>query len=141
MLSLPSCIYKNVEIVKLENAAVKKFSSKGIEAEVFLKVKNPNGYNISIINSDLDVFVNDKAVGKAKVTDKIMFPKKSEEVHRVHFESDFEKLGGGVLTTLASVVMSQTIHLGVKGEITVKAGFLKKKLKVDIKENVNYTQK
>ena len=137
--SLLSCIYKDVEIVKLENAAVKKFSSKGIEADVFLKVKNPNSYNISIVNSDLDIFINEKPVGKAKIADKITFPKNSEKIHCIHIESDFEKLGSGVLTTLASVLMSQSINLGVKGDITAKAFILQKKVKVDIKENVGYS--
>lgn len=142
MLStLFSCFYKEVEIVKLENAFVKKFSSRGIEAEVFLKVKNPNNYDISIVNSDLDIFINEKSVGKAKIADKVIFPKKSEKVHRLLIESDFVQTGGGLLTTLASVLLNQSVSLGIKGDVTAKAMMMQKKVKVDIRENVGYSAK
>lgn len=142
MLSmLSSCIYKDVEIVKLENVFVKQFSSKGIAAEVFLKVKNPNGYDITIVGSDLNIIINDREVGKATISDKITFPKKTENVQRFIIESDFEKLGSGVLATLASVLLTQSVKLGVKGDITAKALFLQKKIKVDFNENVGYTGK
>ena len=136
-----SCTYREVEIVKFENASIKKISSKGLEAEVILKVKNPNNYNITIANSDLDIVINDKPLGKAKIAGKITFPKKSEAVHRILIESDFEKLGGGVMSMLASVMLSQSVNLGVKGDITARALFFRKKIKVDIKENVALMQK
>lgn len=139
--SLFSCFYKDVEIVRLENAFVKKFSSRGIEAEVFLKVKNPNNYDISIVNSDLDIFINEKSVGKAKISEKITFPKKSEKVHRFMIQSDFDKIGSGLLATLASVIMNQSVNLGIKGDITAKAIMISKKVKVDIRENVGYSSK
>lgn len=139
--SLFSCIYKEVVIMKLENVFVKQFSSKGIVAEVFMKVKNPNNYDISIVGSDLDIIINGNPVGKAKFSDKIKLPKKSENVHRFIIESNFEKIGSGLLATLASVLMSQSVKLGVKGDVTAKAMFVQKKIKVDFNENVAYSLK
>ena len=139
--TLFSCIYKEVEIIRLENVFIKQFSSKGIAAEVFLKVKNPNNYDISIVGSDLDILINERTVGKATISDKIKLPKKSEKVHRFIIESNFEKLGSGVLTTIASVLMAQSVKLGVKGNITAKALLIQKKIKVDINEDVGFSVK
>lgn len=138
---LSSCLYKEVMILKLENVFIKQFSSKGIAAEVFLKVNNPNNYDISVIGSDLDIIINEKPVGKATISDKIILPKKSENVHRFIIESNFDKLGTGVLTTLASVLLTQSVKLGVKGDITAKALFVQKKIKVEFNENVGYSAK
>lgn len=127
--------------MKLENVSVKQFSSKGIVAEVFMKIKNPNNYDISIVSSDLDIIINDKPVGKANFSDKIKLLKKSENVHRILIESNFEKIGSGLLATLASVITTQSVKFGVKGNITAKAMLVQKKIKVDFNENVAYSLK
>lgn len=141
MNSLISCVYKEVKIVKLENVAIKQLSSQGIKAEVFLKVSNPNNYDISFVDSDLDILINDKPVGKANIREKILLPKKTEDVHRVNVETSFEKLGSGVLATIGSVFLSNSLKLGVRGSVTVKTFLFRKKINVELNEKVGYTGK
>ena len=106
-----------------------------------MKVKNPNNYDISIVSSDLDIIINGNPVGKANFAEKIKLPKKSEEVHRFVIESNFDKTGSGLLTTLASVLFTQSVKLSVKGDVTAKAMFVQKKIKVEFNENVAYSLK
>lgn len=138
MLSfLTSCVYKDVVIINLENVNVKKLSADGVVAEVFLRVKNPNKYSISIVDADLNIAVNGKELGKAAISEKIKLPKNSEMTHRITIESNFEKLGSGVIAALATVFLTNTIKLGVNGTITARALFVRKKIKVDFNQNVS----
>ena len=64
MLSLlPGCkMYQEVEVLEVQNVEVTEFSEDLVEVEVELLVDNPNWYNVKIVESDLDLFLN-KIVG------------------------------------------------------------------------------
>lgn len=134
-----SCEYRDVEMVKLENVVMKQLTSKGITAEVYLKIKNPNNYSIALVKSNLDILINGKTMGKAKIDKKVTLPGKSEMVHCFIIKSDFSEGGGSLLQSLASIIANPSIRLGINGEVTARAGILRKNFPVNISENVGYS--
>jgi LEA14-like dessication related protein len=88
-LSFSSCnVYKDIEIEEVSDIRITKMSDKGIEAEVDIKVFNPNNFKVSIVDVDADIYVNEKDVGDAKLRRKVILGKKSNEIHTIKIEGD-----------------------------------------------------
>ncbi|MBL4593178.1 MAG: hypothetical protein JKX68_05085 [Flavobacteriales bacterium] len=61
VFSLSSCLeYREVEVIKITNVGIKEISTKAIDIEVAMQIKNPNKYDISIVGSDLMIFLKGK---------------------------------------------------------------------------------
>lgn len=135
--SLSGCMtYKEVEMVKVTDVSVKNFSTKGVQIEVSMQIKNPNNYKISIVDSDLDLFVTGKKMGSATIENKITLPKRSNEVHRFLIQTKLENMASGALPIMMAVMGGKAIEIGVQGDIKARAKGLSKKFPVDFTEKV-----
>lgn len=138
-IMLSSCLkYEEVKVLGVEDVAVKKFSAKSVELEVSVKIKNPNNYKIKIVGSDLDLFVNGNKSGKAKILDKIVIPKHSEEVHTFIVQANYKEVMAGLKGGIFSILTGGAVPLRIKGKITAKAKMLRKSFEVDITEKVSF---
>jgi LEA14-like dessication related protein len=113
---------------------MKEFSASGIEAIVSMKVKNPNNYKITIVNSDLDLFINGSKMGKAIIKDKIVLKKQQTEVYTFVVGA---KPSGGILGSLLSIAFSKNVRVGVKGKVKARAFMVSKSFPVDVEQNVS----
>lgn len=136
---LSSCLkYEEVKVLGVEDVAVKKFSAKGVELEISVKIKNPNNYKISIVSSDLDLYVNRNKAGKATIMDKIVIPKHSEEIHRFIVQANYKEVMAGLKGGIFSILTGGSVPLRIKGKITAKAKMLRKSFDVDITKKVSF---
>ena len=63
---LTGCVrYSEVEIVGVQDVQVTRFDATGLSATVTVEVNNPNNYRISVTDPDVDLYINDVAMGKA----------------------------------------------------------------------------
>ncbi len=137
LISFSGCIeYKEVEVVEVSGVGIKNISLKGIEVEVAMQIKNPNKYNISIVDSDLTLFADGKKVGIAKVKEKITLPKKSNKIHRFTIQTSVHDIVSNALPLLMNLMTQDNIELGIKGDIKAKAKGVGKRFPVDFKERV-----
>lgn len=135
--SFSSCIqYKEVEMVKVTDVGIKKFNTEGVEVEVAMQIKNPNKYKISIVDSDLELFVKGKRIGTANIENKITLPKKSNQIHRFLIKSSLKDMGSSLFPILMGVLGGKAIELHIKGDVKAKAKGISKRFPVDIKEKV-----
>jgi len=135
--SIVACIsYKEVKVIEITDVGVKKFTAKGVEVEVAMQIKNPNNYNIHIVDSDLELFVEGNRIGTAKIDNKITLPKKSNQIHRFILKSSLKDMGSSVFPLLMRVLGGGTIDLHIKGDIKAKAKGIGKRFPVDFKEKV-----
>ncbi|MEM9023650.1 MAG: LEA type 2 family protein [Bacteroidota bacterium] len=135
--SLTSCLsYEDVTIGNVQDVKVKNFSKAGIEVEVAIPVTNPNRYKISIVDSDLNINLNGKDMGKARFPNKITVPAKSDGVQRFTIEADYDQSMKGGLGSLLSLLGNKDMQLHLTGDIKAKAGLLRKSFPVDIKERI-----
>ena len=136
-ITLTSCFkYEEVKMVRVVDMGVKNITSKGVDFHVDMQINNPNNYNISIVGSDLDLFVKEKKSGKVNLKNKVTLPKKSNEVHHFVFESDYKNITADPLTILSTVLGNSRLDVQVKGTIKAKAKGISKKFPVDFKEKV-----
>ena len=134
---ITSCFsYEEVEITKIVSTEVKSFSSESVEVEIVLQINNPNNYKISITNSDLDLFLNGSEMGKAIIKEKIVIPKKSNEVHRFTIKLNNKDLAANTMPFILSAVLGRPMRLTVKGYIKAKAKMISKKIPIEFTENI-----
>ena len=135
--SLAGCItYKEVQMIKVTDVGVKNFTTEGVEVEVAMQIKNPNNYKISIVDSDLDLFVKGNRIGTANIDNKVTLPKKSNQIHRFIIKSSLKDMGSSAIPLLMGVLGGGTIDLQIKGDIKAKAKGISKKFPVDFKKKV-----
>ncbi len=136
-LVLSSCLeYKEVEVVKIVDVGVKNISVKGVDIEVSMRIKNPNKYNISIVDSDLSVFVKGKKMGNAKIKEKVTLKKKSNSVYRFNIHSNLNGIATAGLPVILGLITQPSIELKVQGDIKAKAKGLSKKIPIDFTEKI-----
>ena len=137
VLSLFGCLqYKEVQIVKVIDVGVKNVSTKAIDIEVAMQIKNPNKYDISVVDSDLTLFLKGKKLGVANIKEKIKLKKKSNEIHRFIIQSNLKDIAAGVLPIIMGLITKNSMELEVKGNIKAKAKGISKKVPIDFKKNV-----
>ena len=136
-LTLSSCFkYEDVTIKEVTNVEINSFSAKNIEIRVDMRIINPNNYKISIVDSDLELFVKNKKIGTSKIKDKIKLPKNSDQVYKIIVITNVEDMIGSAIPIILSVLFDDVIDLQVKGEIKARAKSLSKNFPVDFKERV-----
>ena len=138
LVSLTSCgAYKDVQLKGVEDVSVKEFTNSAIVVEVKAKIHNPNGYDITIYDTDLDFTVNGTKLGKAKMDENIVLKKKSEEVYTIIARADTEDISSK-MGLLFPILMTGRAKINVKGDVYAKALFVKKKVPVEMKQEVKF---
>lgn len=136
-ITLTSCFkYEEVVMKEVTNVSVNSFSANNIEIKVDMRIINPNNYKISIVDSDLELFVKNKKVGNSKIKDKIDLPKNSDETHQIVVKTTVEDMIGTAIPVILNVLFEDSVDLQVKGEIKAQAKSLSKSFPVDFKERV-----
>lgn len=136
-ITLTSCFkYEDVVMKEVTNVSVNSFSANNIEIKVDMRIINPNNYKISIVDSDLELFVKNKKVGTSKIKDNIDLPKNSDETHQIVVKTTVEDMIGTAIPVILSVLFEDSVDLQVKGEIKARAKSLSKSFPVDFKEKV-----
>jgi len=132
-----SCIqYKEVEVIKVSDVGIKNISINGIEIGVSIQIKNPNKYNISIVDSDLTLFADGKKIGAANVKEKVTLPKKSNKIHQFTIQTSVKDITSNTLPLLMSLMSKSNLEVQIKGDIKAKAKGIGKRFPVDFKERV-----
>ena len=137
LFNLSSCIqYKEVEVVNINNVRIKEISTKGIDVEVTMQIKNPNKYDISIVDSDLMLFLSGKKMGIASIKEKVKLKKKSNKEYRFTIQTNVKNIVSGAFPVLIGIITKSSIDLHVVGDIKAKAKGISKRVPIDVKEKV-----
>jgi len=98
-ISLTSCFnYEEVKISDIKSVKLLEFSDKGLVVESEIQITNPNSYNLSVVDSDFEVYIKNKKIGRAYIDSKVQIPKNSSDYHVVILKSDYEDLASGAMT-------------------------------------------
>lgn len=136
-LLVVSCNVQPLEMGKVESTKLVNYSQKGIEAELGVRIKNPNNFGIKIFEADLDVSINGTPMGKAKLLNKVKIPGNSNEVHTFRIKSEFKNVLSGALGSLLSIMTSKSLQVGVKGEVKGGNLLIRKKYPVELNERIS----
>jgi LEA14-like dessication related protein len=133
---LSSCsVYKEVEVKEVLNVEVLSFDNNGADCDVYLSVLNPNGYKITLTESDIDLFFEGKPLGEVKLLEKIELPKNSLTTIKMKCQANVESVQG-VLGNIITLLFKTEYTLEGKGYIKGKALLISKKVPVVFNEKL-----
>lgn len=136
-LLLSSCAeFQEVTFSGLESMKLIKVSQQGAEAEMVVKIKNPNKSAFTIYKSDLDVTLNGITGGKAHLSENVKIKANCEQTYTFIIRSDFSSISLGDLPKLLSLAKSKNIKVGLKGDLKVGKFLVKKSYPVEMSESI-----
>lgn len=136
--SFIGCIqYKEVEVVEVSDIGVKSIGLTGIDVEVAMQIKNPNKYDISIVDSDLTLYTEGNKIGVAKVKEKVTLKKKSNKIYRFTIHTSASDIATSAIPVLMSYLGKDNLMLKVEGDIKARAKGLSKRFPVKFEERIN----
>lgn len=123
----------DVEIKDIRSFKIVNSTNEGITLGTNLKISNPNYFDIKVIDSDFDLFIKGKRIGSASMVNKITIPSKSEEYHDIELYSDYKNLDEDLITQVMGSALfgSKKVQFKVKGEVTGKVWFFKKRIDLE----------
>jgi len=134
---LASCnIFKDVEVKGVTEVRFLGIKDKGIEMEVYMEIDNPNAYKLRLTYSDVDLFLEGKSVGKVRLLEPVIVPKKSISVQMIKTNTSFSSLGS-LLGNNLGILLKKEFEIEGKGVVTGKILFLSKKVPIGFKEKVD----
>lgn len=127
---------KDVTFSGIENVQIISISTKGAEAEITAKIKNPNNMGFTVYKSDMDVTLNGINTGKAYLTDNVKIKRNSEEAYTFKVKADFSNLSLTDFPSLLAIATGKNIKVGLKGNIKAGNLFVKRTFPVDVSQDV-----
>ena len=128
--------FQDVSFSGIEGVRIVKMSQQGIEAEITVRIKNPNKMAFTIYPTDMDVTLSGMSAGKAHLSSRVRIKPHSEESYTFKIKSDFSSLSLTDLPKLLSMAMSKNATVGLKGNLKVGKVFVKRSYPVDISQRV-----
>lgn len=129
-----------LSITGIDKPQVNQLSTAGIDAELGMKINNPNKMSIVVFPSEFEATVNDISVGKVKLYKKVRIKMKSDKVENFRVKSDFSKLGFNDIGKIIPIVTSGTAKIYLKGNIRAGKWFFKKKFPVEFTKTISLKQ-
>lgn len=128
LIFLTGC-YKQVDFVGLKSASYSNTNSNG-NILLYVEVDNPNFYPIKIVESDLDIYINNNHLGKIKGTHKIKISSKGTSIVEIPIKINVADVIFNV-GNIFDLVKNEDTELRISGSITAKALFIKKIIQID----------
>ncbi|MGQ0828037.1 MAG: LEA type 2 family protein [Bacteroidota bacterium] len=128
--------YQDVTFMGIENVKVTSMSQQGVEADIIVRIKNPNNKSFTIYKSELDATLNGMNAGKARLSKNVRIKSNCEQTYTFKVKSDFSSLSMAELPKLLALAKSKNAKVGLKGNLKAGKLFIKKNFPVDISKNV-----
>ncbi len=134
---LASCsAYKEVELTDITNVEVLKMDASTVALRVDARINNPNGFTIHVEDPDVDLFLNDRFIGKGVLDSSLVLKRRTATVYPVHLHADLQ--GGPLLMLLLSGAFNgDPVKLGAKGTVAGRSGALKKRFPFEVEQMID----
>ena len=131
ILFLGSCnIYKDVEVYEIKEVEVTRFDQDAVEAEVKIILNNPNWYRVTLVDSDVDVYMNGKKVGKLNLKENVILPNNTVATKTVLMTGDYDEISGSFLESLLTLLFSSTAKFEVIGTMKGRALMISRSVEI-----------
>jgi len=133
---LASCSgYEEVELVDISDVEVRHFDGRSVALRVDAMVRNPNGFKIHVEDPDMDLYINDRFIGKGLLDSALVLDKRSSKVYPVYLHADLQ--GGPLLLMLITGAMGGDMKLTAKGSVVGRSGVLRKRFPFEMEEMID----
>jgi len=125
--------FKEITVTNVDSFYMNKITTEQIEAEINVKINNPNNMGFSIYPSEFEVIFSGIRLGKARLNKRVHIDGKTEKVYTFKLHSKIADMNP--LDALRLLNLDNLGKIEVKGELKAGKFWLKKKFPV------NYTDK
>ena len=133
-LFLSSCsVYKDVEMKEVLDVQFVSLGEKGLDAEIYMTIENPNWYKIKLTESHVSLYFEGKPLGEVLLAEPIVIPKKSVSTQIMKVHGDYDDLQG-LFGNVLALIFKQSFQLEAKGYIQGKAMFVPKKVDINFQQ-------
>lgn len=125
---LGSCTsYREVVFKGVEDVQLARMDGRGLALTAQVVVENPNNYRIHVADPDVEVYLNDLYVGKARLDEKVTLERRSTATYAVPMNVEFSGQGGSPLVALMGAALAGQGKLKVKGTVRGRVGLIGRK--------------
>ncbi len=126
---------KDLEFKGVNGFKVNTINTQTIDADILLKIKNPNRFGFYIYESEFDVTYSGIYLGKAKLQKRVRIKANAEETYSFNLKKNFKDLN--LLDVMKLINGSTGVGVvEVKGDLKAGKLLMKKKFPIDINEKV-----
>jgi LEA14-like dessication related protein len=136
-MSFTACSFQPITFNNVENAKLGAVSQTGVEADITVRIKNPNHVSVTVYKSEMELSLNGVNVGKAYISQNVRIKGNSEEPYTFKIKADFSKLSLAELPKLISIALSKNAKIGLKGNLKGGKLFMKKSFPVCVTQSVS----
>lgn len=134
--SLTSCEVEDVELVELKKVEIERIEKQEMYMDVTALLDNPNGFSIKVKDSDFDLYMEDRYIGKANLENSFTLESSSQKEYDLKVRATGDKLNAQLLPIMFSAALTGKVNVRLKGSITGKVFFLTRSVNVDVTEEV-----
>ncbi len=125
---------KEIKVTSVEGFYLNKLTIENIDADIKLKIDNPNKMGFSIYPSEFEVIFNGIRLGQAKMNKRVHLSAKSEKVYTFKLNSKLSDLNP--MDILRLLNLENLGKIEVNGDLKVGKLFVKKKFPVSYTDKV-----
>lgn len=126
-----------LELKGVKNFSIENLSKSGMDLEMDLEIYNPNGIKFKVKEYDLDIMINNIKIGKAKIDEKMVLPRKSTSNHHVNVSASFQNMLVGILPLMMSLKKGKDATIRIVGDVKVGAMMLNKKVDIEFQKDIS----
>ncbi len=120
-----------------EGMKLEKIDGRKISLTAGVKVYNPNWFGVKVKPSNVEVYIENKYVGKAFLEKKVKMKAKRESTLKVPIRAELEE---GALLTLLKYSTKDQVELHFKGVVKGGVFIFSKKIEIDQKQHIQGRQ-
>jgi len=140
LLGASSCSVQEVKFVGLNNVEVSKIEGNEVYLDVAVKLDNPNTFDIGVVSSDLDLYLSNQYIGKAKLGEKFDIKKGGINDYDLSIIAKGENLSKQLMPILLGAALTGSVEARIKGDIKGKAFLISKTLPIDVTDTVKLSK-
>jgi LEA14-like dessication related protein len=126
--------FEEIKVSNVEGFYLNKLTLENVDAQVQVKINNPNSKGFNIYPSEFDVVFSGMRLGKAKLNQKVRIKPNSEEVYSFKLNSKLSDINP--MDALKLLNLGSLGNIEVKGDLKVGKFYYKKKIPVNYSDKV-----
>ena len=133
---LASCTaYRDVEFKGVKRTQFTGFNSSGVSCEFDVELFNPNPYKISLVSSDVDLFMEGTRLGHLSLpTSSVLLPEE-KTILKLTCTAEAESIPK-ILSGAIGLVFKKEVVIEGKGSVTAKAFMISKVVPVEFTQRL-----
>jgi LEA14-like dessication related protein len=100
-------------------------------------INNPNWYRVLLTDSDIDVYLNGKKIGRIQLKEKIILPRKTLNTRTILMKGDYEAMESSFLESILTVLFASSSKVKVDGYMKGRAFFVSRKVDVMLEKDID----